>query len=84
MYLNFLPSHLLQIVIFYGKERKFRESDIFFYKTLFLGSYIVLVADLKANSLDGLLDIYQRDKDIIQQSILAKTEETLGRGNVLS
>ena len=47
---------------------------------LFSGSYIVMVADLKANSLDGLLDIYQRDKDIIQQAIMNKTEETLGTG----
>ncbi len=38
--------------------------------------------DLKTSTLEGLTDIYQRDKDIIQQNIFNKTEESLGKSHL--
>lgn len=50
----------------------------------YLGSYVVLQVDLKANTLEALFDAYQRDKDIIQQAVFNKTDEILGMGDRVS
>jgi hypothetical protein len=49
---------------------------------VFAGSYIIMYVDLKTSTLEGLTDVYQRDKDIIQQNIFNKTEESLGKSHL--
>ncbi len=50
-----------------------------FFPFILAGSYVVMQVDLKAQTLTGLFDVFQRDKDIIQQTISNKTDEPLGR-----
>jgi hypothetical protein len=63
-------------------KRPVFENNGYSIAKIFAGSYIIMHVDLKTSSLEGLTDIYQRDKDIIQQNIFNKTEESLGKSHL--